>query len=115
LSDVFGDVDVGRDLSCRCGCGRNSPHPELLRVLDAIEVSCGGAVHIISGHRCAAHNRRVGGAVRSRHLTGEASDIYINGWSGERLRAEIVALFGPTCYSYVIGWRAVHVDVRGRV
>jgi uncharacterized protein YcbK (DUF882 family) len=38
-----------------------------------------GSVTVNSTCRSAAHNRRVGGAPRSKHLTGEAADIRIYG------------------------------------
>lgn len=34
---------------------------------------------IVSGFRCTVHNRSVGGAAGSRHLTGQAADIRVKG------------------------------------
>ena len=60
----------------------------------------------MSGYRSPAYNRRVGGAVHSRHLTNEAADL-VAGYAtvAEAERA------GFTGVGHCGGW-AVHVDVR---
>lgn len=35
----------------------------------------GRPIHVVSGTRCAVHNRAVGGATSSRHLVGDAVDL----------------------------------------
>lgn len=64
----------------------NTPPPEVVQALQALcrlvleplrEKAGGQPMHILSGYRCAELNRRVGGVVRSQHLTGEAADVYM--------------------------------------
>jgi len=105
------------EFRCRCGVCAWPPSPEIVaRVqvlaerLEALRADLGGAaVTVVSGVRCAAHNRAVGGAPRSRHLTGEAADVRVAGSSMEAVAARARALgFGGVG---VYGTH-VHVDVR---
>lgn len=62
---------------CRC-CGKatiTAQFAALLRSLDASLEVKGWCVQVNSGYRCEAHNARVGGVPRSRHMTGEAADL----------------------------------------
>jgi uncharacterized protein YcbK (DUF882 family) len=54
--------------------------------LELIRELVGEPVHIISGYRCPEHNKQIGGARSSEHLTGRAADLKIIGWNGQRLR-----------------------------
>lgn len=84
------------ELSCRCGCVM--PEEVLRRIralanaLEVIRAAVGKPVQVISGYRCAAHNRKVGGAVNSRHTWGDAADIQVVGWGGKDLRALVERL-----------------------
>ncbi|MDD4515985.1 D-Ala-D-Ala carboxypeptidase family metallohydrolase [Massilibacteroides sp.] len=64
----------------------NSPPPEAIealrclcvRLLEPIRTHCGDCpIHILSGYRCPALNKRVGGVATSQHLKGEAADLYM--------------------------------------
>lgn len=78
------------ELSCRCGC--EAPPKvreralELAQQLELIRAEVRGPVQVISGYRCEARNRAVGGAPNSRHLWGDAADIQVQGWAGRDLR-----------------------------
>ena len=49
---------------------------ELVGRLEMLRTNAGGRpLRIVSGHRCAWWNSRVGGASRSQHLVGRAADI----------------------------------------
>lgn len=61
-------------LSCR-HCGKNNTTPELCAALNALSLYLGFEPQISSGTRCESHNRAVGGAPHSRHLSGRAVDI----------------------------------------
>jgi uncharacterized protein YcbK (DUF882 family) len=66
-----------REFQCRC-CGVVKLSPELLDMLEEMREAWGGPLVITSGYRCPAHNRAVGGAPRSLHLSGAAADISAN-------------------------------------
>ena len=44
-------------------------------VLDPLREQLGKPIYVNSGYRCPRHNLKVGGAVNSQHLKGEAADI----------------------------------------
>ena len=48
---------------------------ELAKNLQIIREAIGMSISINSGYRSPAHNKSVGGATRSQHLTGKAADI----------------------------------------
>ena len=84
------------ELTCRCGC---AAPPEvvrrlgdLARALEVIRAEVRAPVQVISGYRCERHNRKVGGAVNSRHMWGDAADIQVVGWGGKDLRALVERL-----------------------
>lgn len=55
------------DFECPC-CGEEYYWPEFLDILQAARELAGIPFKINSGHRCALHNARVGGAPLSQHL-----------------------------------------------
>jgi uncharacterized protein YcbK (DUF882 family) len=73
LSKNFNRVEF----ACRCGCGSDHVKPELIAVLQRLRDKVKRPVVILSGVRCLKHNKRVGGASRSRHLVGDAADVRI--------------------------------------
>ena len=48
-------------------------------VLEPIRAHFGKAVHVTSGLRSPAHNKSVGGATQSEHMSARAADIWIEG------------------------------------
>lgn len=67
-----------KEFRCRC-CGCNE-YPEntqalVTNVLDPAREKLGRPITVNSGYRCRHHNETVGGAVKSRHMAGEAADI----------------------------------------
>lgn len=73
-------------------------------------------IRINSGYRSPAHNKWVGGAINSQHLTGKASDIVVYGYKPFEVYQTIERLIydgkmkqgGLSCYNTF-----VHYDVRG--
>ena len=59
-------------------------------VLDPARRKLGKPIIVNSGFRCPLHNGRVGGAVASQHMKGEAADLRIDG-KPEELARVIVA------------------------
>lgn len=100
------------EFECRCGCGFCEVSPLLLEELEATRAHFGGSrLIVLSGCRCEGHNRRCGGAERSRHLVGDAADHYIVGVPHRELQAYYREVFrgryGVGCY---LGF--THLDVR---
>jgi len=73
------------DIACRC-CGEIYIWPEALDALARLRVALNAQLHIDSGHRCALHNARVGGAPLSLHKK-LAFDIALAGHDPARLAA----------------------------
>lgn len=73
-------------------------------------------ITINSGYRSPSHNKRVGGASKSQHLTGKASDIVVKGYEPFEVFQTIERLIfegkmkqgGLSCYNTF-----VHYDIRG--
>ena len=55
------------ELACR-HCGEIYYWPEFMDALQALRERAGRPIRLLSGHRCALHNARVGGAPLSQHL-----------------------------------------------
>jgi uncharacterized protein YcbK (DUF882 family) len=101
------------EFACRCGCGfgthSGDVSTELVSLLEGIRAEAGGPLRINSGCRCEAYNQLVGGAAYSRHVTGEAADIGVEGgW--RRFKVQKAAhLMGAEGVGTARGF--VHVDV----
>ena len=67
------------EFACKCGCGFDTVDLETLTLLQDIRLHFNAPVIINSGCRCAAYNRRVGGAAASQHVFGRAADIRVQG------------------------------------
>jgi hypothetical protein len=77
LSRHFG----GKEFACHCGgklvgCKHLVLYRGLLESLETLrEIAYPAGLSIVSGYRCVRYNVKVGGAERSRHITGLAADI----------------------------------------
>ena len=65
-----------QEIACR-HCGRVFVVPTLLEMLERLREAVGTPLVVNSGYRCPEHNRRIGGAPRSKHCLGMAADINI--------------------------------------
>ena len=89
---------------------------ELAKNLQVLRDEVKKPIKITSGYRPAEHNAKIGGATKSRHITGEAADFKIEGYTPKQVAAIIEKLIaegkmkqgGLGTYST---W--VHYDVRG--
>jgi hypothetical protein len=107
------------EFKCRCGeyhapyCDGFPAEPDqtLVELLDDIRAHFGRPAHRSSGLRCPQHNRDSKGVSNSKHLTGKAMDFFVEGNTGETVRA--YAATDPRCaYAYVIEGNYVHVEVK---
>lgn len=106
------DVEFFRpeEFLCPC-CGRGRPARLLVLWLDLLRRAWDGPVRVNSGFRCAAHNREVGGAERSRHLLGCAADVAPatpGGGAFPALARRLCALPG---WELIVHDRFVHIGV----
>jgi uncharacterized protein YcbK (DUF882 family) len=78
--------------------------------LEAVRTQLGNlAIRITSGWRDPITNSRVGGATRSRHLTGEAADIVVDGLTPEAVQVKLnFTWLGGLGY----GSTFTHLDIR---
>ena len=109
---------IREEFRCRCGeyhapyCDGFPAEPDqtLVELLDDIRAHFGRAAHRSSGLRCPQHNRDSKGVANSKHLYGKAMDFWVDGITGEAVRA--YAAKDPRCtYAYVVDGNVVHVDV----
>lgn len=66
-----------KEFACKCGCGFDSIDVETLATLDDIRNHFDKPITINSACRCVEHNASVGGAAKSQHVRGRASDIVV--------------------------------------
>jgi uncharacterized protein YcbK (DUF882 family) len=72
------DLSLNFDRSeFRCKhCGDlRGPDRVLVDMLQRMRTAMGRPLRIVSGYRCVAHNRAVGGSRSSQHLLGRAADV----------------------------------------
>ena len=66
------------EFACRCGCNTHFEMDyRLISTLDWLREIMGVPFIVTSGFRCPVHNKNVGGASKSFHLTGQAADITV--------------------------------------
>lgn len=90
---------------------------ELANQLQALRDHFGKPISIESGYRSAEHNLKIGGALKSFHVTGQAADIKVEGITPQQVFDAIEALIkagkmkegGLGLYNT---W--VHYDTRGK-
>jgi len=98
-----------REIACPC-CGEIRIWPEALDALESLRAGLGTPLHVTSGHRCALHNARVGGAPLSLHKR-LAFDVALAGHDPARLLA-LARAAGFTGFGF--GRTFLHLDTRAR-
>ena len=95
-------------------CSTTQIDEKLVQYLQQIRTHFGKSVNVSSGYRCATHNKNVGGATGSKHSTGQAADIYINGVAPTEIAkyAESIGILGIGLYETDKDGHFVHVDTR---
>ena len=98
------------EFDCKCSnCNKTTIDLDLPNMLQKIRDHFKKPVLINSGYRCSKHNSSVGGAYNSKHKTGQAADIRINGVKPLEIAkyAESIGVLGIGLYDTF-----VHVDTR---
>lgn len=95
-------------------CSKTLIDEQLVKYLQQIRDYFGKPVVVSSAYRCSQHNKNIGGATRSRHISGEAADIYINGVAPAKIAqyAEYLGILGIGLYETNSDGHFVHVDTR---
>lgn len=100
------------EFACKCGCGLNDIHQELVSKLDIVREAIGYPIYVNSGCRCHKHNAAVLGKKHSYHLSGMAADITVPNLSyakKDQLKNLLVSYFDG-----IIEYKTFfHVDIRG--
>ena len=102
------------EFACKCGrCGGfpAEPREEMVRIADKIRAHFGAPAHVVSGLRCPAHNKAVGGKANSQHMYGEACDIRVDGVGWEQLLAYTKSLPGVRYAYHIEGSNNIHFDI----
>lgn len=102
------------EMACKDGSDKVLYSTELMAMLEKLRAYGGFTVHINSGYRSPAHNKRVRGAANSQHLKGTAADIVVKK-DGKTVSGKLVC-----CLCQYLGFKgigyisesAVHVDMR---
>ncbi len=112
------------EFACKC-CGKIYIDPALSKLMEKLidELNL-SKVNVISGYRCATHDKAVGGAGSGSHVMGYAGDFRCYYKDGSVVPSSVVALtlerMGHKCG---IGYRCgrvpdssgnIHIDVRPR-
>lgn len=106
-----------KEFECKCGCGFETVHPELLNMLNQLRENLGEAIYISSGCRCPKHDINVGGSGGGFHTRGMAADIYTGSMENGTMSMDELANictelgFGGVERNDHFG-NYVHVDVR---
>ncbi len=97
------------ELACKCGCNSVKWEERFADMLQTLRERSGGPLIVRSGYRCPTHNSRIGGATRSRHMAGDAADVYSN----IRSNFELLKIAESMGFGGIgIGSTIVHVDTR---
>jgi hypothetical protein len=98
---------TARELACHC-CGEVCVWPEALDAIERLRAAMAAPLVINSGHRCALHNARVGGAPLSLHKK-LAFDVSLSGHDPARLAA---AAHASGFRGFGFGNNFLHLDTR---
>lgn len=113
------------EFKCKCGCGQirmdNGLVTTLEKLFPALDL---GKINVISGYRCAKHDKAVGGRGAGSHVEGYAADVRCYYKDGSRVPSSVVALtLERMGHTYGIGYRCgrvtdeqgnIHIDTKPR-
>ncbi len=106
-----------REFQCPCGCSGSFPiDGKLVEYLQNIRDYFGVPVHISSAYRCESYNTKADGSDSSRHKTGMAADIWVEGYLKDPRTvaqyAESIGILGIGLYEGSRDMWFVHIDTR---
>lgn len=102
------------EFACKCGrCGGFPAEPQeaMVRIADQIRGHFGSPARVISGVRCPAHNKAVGGKSNSQHMYGEAVDLRVDGVGWSELLAYTKTIPGVRFAYHIEGSNNIHFDI----
>lgn len=99
------------ELACRCGCGLMNVSPRLVELLERMRHEANRPLSPTSGSRCEKRNREEKGAKHSKHLTGEAVDIFTR--NGAERHELLKIAFNLGFKGIGVANSFIHVDIRG--
>lgn len=100
-----------KEFACHGGADSVRVCPDTVEILQAIRNYFGKPVHVNSGYRTAAYNKKIGGASRSQHVVGTACDIKVTDVPPSAVAAYIEKFYPVTGLGLYSTF--VHVDSRG--
>lgn len=95
-------------------CTETEIESKLIDIVQKIREHFGKPIIVSSGYRCPVHNKSVNGATSSRHMKGQAADVYIEGVEPIEIAryAESIGVKGIGLYETDKDGYFVHVDTR---
>lgn len=102
------------EMACKDGTDKVLYSTELMAMLEKLRAYGGFTIHINSGYRTPAYNKKIGGASKSQHIYGTAADIIVKK-DGQSVDARLICcLCQDLGFKGIarISWQAVHVDMR---
>ena len=102
---------TSEEFACKCGCGFDTPDPELIRMLQTARDLYGKPITITSGCRCIKHNALSGGTPNSAHIQGKAADIATPTGTDRYLIIKALIQAGFERLGINFNKKFIHVDV----
>lgn len=95
-------------------CNKTLIDEKLIDILQKIRNHFGKPITINSGYRCKTHNKKIGGAGRSKHMDGTAADIKVKDVTPAEVAkfAESIGVLGIGLYETDKDGYFVHIDTR---
>ncbi|STQ86215.1 DUF882 domain-containing protein [Helicobacter muridarum] len=111
------------EFKCKCGkceLPHGMPSDSLIDALVEIREHFNKPLRIRSAYRCAEHNKKVGGAPRSRHTQGDAVDFVIDNVPTKKVFEYVLKTYNDKPFGIAISINTqdefrgfVHLDTRG--
>lgn len=102
-----------REFACKDGSDKLRIDCELVTLLQCVRNTFDKPVIITSAYRTETHNKKVGGAKNSQHLSGKAVDFYIKGVSLAKIK-DVLETIIPSRGGIIVYNKKgfIHVDTR---